>query len=307
MNGQQRSPLRGSCLCGRITYAIHERLETISHCHCPTCRKAHAAAFASATAVKAESLEFTTGKSLLRYYESSPGKRRYFCPNCGSHIYASTSGGDRYQVYVGTLDSEPGPCLSHHLFTQHRVSWYNGQDAIPEYEADVEEIFEEEQEAAENHNLSKQILAALNAALKRGTTTSLLLLEIDHFILYGDKYGEGNVEEAIVATAASITKNIREADIAALHGDFGFAVLLPYTDAAAAIMIAERIRKIIQSITTLKQQITASIGIASISPDQLHDGNPAALTGALIEHTELALKQAKKEGGNQTRHYNRLS
>ena len=306
MNASQRIPLKGGCLCGRITYAIHERLEMISHCHCPTCRKAHAAAFASAAAIKAESLEFTSGESSLQYYESSPGKRRYFCPNCGSHIYSSINGGECYLVSVGTLDSDPGPCLSHHVFTHYKVSWYNSQDTIPEYKEAPENRADNGQMSSSSLNLLGQINAALNSARKRVTTTSLLLLEIDHFRLFGDNYGEDRTEEAIVATAAAITKNIREADTAALYGDNGFAVLLPYTDAAAAIMIGERIRKIIQSIASLPQQITASIGIASVTPDVLYEGNPTVVSKALIEHAELALHQAQRSGGNQSRHFSKL-
>lgn len=306
MNGQQKTQLRGSCLCGRVTYTIHERLEMISHCHCPTCRKAHAAAFASSAAIQAESLEFTSGESQLHYYESSPGKRRYFCPNCGSHIYSSVSGSENYQISVGTLDSDPSPCLSHHIFTHYKVPWYNRQDTIPEYGEMPEETAADGQQSTSSVNLLNQINVALNAAMKRVTTTSLLLLEIDHFLLYGDNYGEERTEEAIVATAAAITKNIREADTAALYGESGFAVLLPYTDAAAAIMIGERIRKIIQSIASLPQQITASVGIASVTPDLLHEGNPAVASKALVEHAELALRQAQKGGGNQSRHFSKL-
>ena len=308
MSKKEQTPLRGSCLCGRITYAIHERLEMISHCHCPTCRKAHAAAFASSAAIKPESLEFTSGESLLHYYESSPGKRRYFCPNCGSHIYKSINEGECYLVNVGTLDSDPGPCLSNHIFTHYKVPWYNSQDTIPEYAEVAEEpAFDDQQSASNNINLLGQINAALNAARKRVTTTSLLLLEIDHFLLFSDNYGEDKTEDAIVATAAAITKNIRDADTAALYGESGFAVLLPYTDAAAAIMISERIRKIIQSISSLPQSITASIGIASVTPDLLHEGNPNFASKALVEHAELALRQAQKNGGNQSRHFSRLS
>ena len=306
MNPGQPKTMHGSCLCGRVTYAVHERLEMISHCHCQTCRKAHAAAFASAVAIAPESLEFTSGESLLTFYESSPGKRRYFCPNCGSHIYARIDSRNICLIYIGTLDSEPGPCLSRHIFTQDKASWYNSHEMIPEYDRWPEEAVVDDQETTGNHGLSTHVSTALSAALRRGTITSLLLLEIDHFMLYCERFGDECTEEAIIATTASITKNIREADTAALYGDCGFAVLLPYTDSAAALMMAERIRKIIQGIASLKENITASIGIATVAPDRLFENNPEVETGTLIEHAELALRQARNNGGNQTRHFNRL-
>lgn len=205
---EQEKVLRGSCLCGRITYAIHEDVEMVSHCHCPTCRKAHAAAFASAVTVKAEVLELTSSRALLKYFDSSAGKRLYFCPNCGSHIYARINNSDSCMVYVGTLDMELPPRPSRHVFTRHRALWYNSQDMVPEYEERPEEASVNTPEAA-GANLSAQISAALYAALRRGTMTSLLLLEIDRSTAYRGNSGEENVEDIIVAVTAAITKNIR--------------------------------------------------------------------------------------------------
>lgn len=44
--------LKGSCLCGEISYEIDSVDMPIVHCHCQTCRKAHAASFAATAGVK---------------------------------------------------------------------------------------------------------------------------------------------------------------------------------------------------------------------------------------------------------------
>ncbi|WP_442903882.1 GFA family protein, partial [Gilvimarinus sp. 1_MG-2023] len=74
--------ITGSCLCGAVTYTITGKVGDIVHCHCVTCRKAHAAAFSSVAAV-ADADFVVSGRESLTAYESSPGKQRYFCSRCG--------------------------------------------------------------------------------------------------------------------------------------------------------------------------------------------------------------------------------
>ena len=77
--------ISGSCLCGKVKYEIAGKVGDIVHCHCQTCRKAHSAAFSSVAAVNDHDFHLT-GQTHLNSYESSPGKKRYFCSQCGSQI-----------------------------------------------------------------------------------------------------------------------------------------------------------------------------------------------------------------------------
>lgn len=117
--------IKGSCLCAQVTYTIDGRLGPITHCHCRTCRKAHAAAFSSVAAVKADDFNITTGKELLKAFESSPGKQRYFCSNCGSHIYAHRRGQAHYVLRLGTLDEDPGVRPKEHIWLSEKAPWYD--------------------------------------------------------------------------------------------------------------------------------------------------------------------------------------
>ena len=81
--------LKGSCLCGGITYEIRAPLTEVINCHCPMCRKAHGAAFRTRTPVKAADFIFLSGEDLLTFYECSPGERRSFCKVCGANPPAS--------------------------------------------------------------------------------------------------------------------------------------------------------------------------------------------------------------------------
>ncbi|WP_257281570.1 MULTISPECIES: GFA family protein [unclassified Endozoicomonas] len=78
----------GQCLCGQVSYRVKSEFVEIECCHCLTCRKAHSSAFAMGVTIDSADFELQTGQELLKEYESSTGKKRVFCGQCGSHLYA---------------------------------------------------------------------------------------------------------------------------------------------------------------------------------------------------------------------------
>lgn len=128
--------MRGSCLCGSIEYEIDMLDMPIAHCHCRTCRKAHAAAFASTAGVKRECFRWIRGQEKLSSYESSPGKLRHFCSVCGSHLVAERPAQPHVIVRVATLDDDPGVKPQGHIWTSHDASWlaYEDMQSFSEWE-----------------------------------------------------------------------------------------------------------------------------------------------------------------------------
>ena len=78
--------LRGSCLCGKVSYAIHGSPEIMYYCHCGMCRKASGSSFATNMLVREVDFVITAGGSLIKAFQSSAGERRHFCSECGSPI-----------------------------------------------------------------------------------------------------------------------------------------------------------------------------------------------------------------------------
>ena len=128
--------IKGSCMCGGVTYAINGEVGDITHCHCTTCRKAHGSAFSSVAAVQIEDFEFISGKDLIKCYQSSPDKVRCFCSNCGSHIYAHREGQNHYILRLGTLDDDPGVRPVNHIWVSLKAPWYNLENdcTLPKYD-----------------------------------------------------------------------------------------------------------------------------------------------------------------------------
>lgn len=126
------SDTQGSCLCGAVTYHITGPIGDITHCHCTTCRKAHASAFSSVASVADSDFKITAANP-LGHYESSPGKTRYFCRTCASQIYAKRAGSTHVILRLGTLDSDISALEKNHIWTSQQAQWYRLGDTLPAF------------------------------------------------------------------------------------------------------------------------------------------------------------------------------
>lgn len=115
--------MNGSCLCGAVRYEVTRLAGPIGHCHCDTCRKAHAAAFASTARVDRRDFRWLSGQDELASFASSPGKLRHFCRHCGSHLVAEWVGEPQIILRVATLDDDPGARPVAHVWLSQAVPW----------------------------------------------------------------------------------------------------------------------------------------------------------------------------------------
>jgi hypothetical protein len=124
----------GSCLCGGIRYEITGELGDFGYCHCTSCRKASGSAHGANTPVDRARFHLRSGASLLKEYESSPGKLRVFCSHCGSPIYAyRTASADVLRVRLGSLDT---PFTKHpraHSWVSDKAAWEPIEGSIPQF------------------------------------------------------------------------------------------------------------------------------------------------------------------------------
>ena len=125
--------MRGSCLCGQVEYEVAQLASPIRHCSCRTCRKAHAAAFNTSASVKREHFKWLKGEQVLKAFESSPGKQRFFCSNCGSQVIAHRSGSELFVLRVATLDDDPGQTPQSHIWASHEPPWLAYGSQVPAY------------------------------------------------------------------------------------------------------------------------------------------------------------------------------
>ncbi|MCG8588044.1 MAG: GFA family protein [Proteobacteria bacterium] len=124
--------LEGGCLCGDVRYEAGALTGPIGHCHCPTCRKAHGSAFSTVGRTSREGFRWVRGQEHVRAFESSPGKFRHFCCNCGSHMMAEWDGEPEVILRLGTLDTDPGARPAAHVWTDLKADWYEIDAKLPQ-------------------------------------------------------------------------------------------------------------------------------------------------------------------------------
>ncbi|WP_422003350.1 GFA family protein [Reyranella sp.] len=124
--------LAGTCLCGAVAYEADAAVERIVHCHCRTCRKTHGSAFSSVTAVPRSSFRWTRGEDRLAAVESSPGKFRRFCRDCGSHVMAERTNQPVLLLRLGCLDTPVTGVPQLHIWRSDGATWFDPGEILPE-------------------------------------------------------------------------------------------------------------------------------------------------------------------------------
>lgn len=131
----------------------------------------------------------------------------------------------------------------------------------------------------------------MNQAKRYGTPLSVLLLDVDSFKAYNDTFGHPAGDEILRRLSQIIRSQGRDTDFFARYGGEEFIVILPLTDAAGAMVLAERLRVAVEQTSWPERPVTVSLGAATLLPT-MPDG------GALVAAADQALYAAKTAGRN---------
>jgi len=152
-------------------------------------------------------------------------------------------------------------------------------------------------------SLDGQLLSEWGRSIRESIPLSLLMIDVDKFKVYNDTYGhlQGDMVLKMIAETIIVTLQ-RAGDFAARFGGEEFCVLLPGADIDGAMLVAEQIRKAIQSLEICCEdgtagKVTISVGVYSLIPE-VTDTIPD-----LIARADNALYAAKEAGRNCVRKY----
>jgi len=129
-----------------------------------------------------------------------------------------------------------------------------------------------------------------------GSRLALIMIDIDHFKPFNEKYGQQKGDELLKHVTEILKAQVRGVDIVSRYGGEEFAILLPNTGPSAAEEVTERIRVAVETsdfATTSGTEIcTISVGIATYPADAEDDLQ-------LIDRADAALLLAKEAGRNR--------
>ncbi len=129
---------------------------------------------------------------------------------------------------------------------------------------------------------------------------SFVMMDIDSFKSFNDTYGHQVGDDILRETADCIRKSLRNFDVPARYGGEEFIVVLPETDVTSATVLAERLRRAVESHfaeNSAQRQVTISVGVSSLSKNLQNRQQ-------VIRAADQALYAAKKRGKNCVVVYN---
>jgi len=134
-----------------------------------------------------------------------------------------------------------------------------------------------------------------------GGEISVMMIDVDHFKAYNDRYGHLDGDTCLRDIAAALKRRLRRPEyLIARFGGEEFIVVLSNTPLKTAVGAAERVRKGVEALNRLHSAssthaiVTVSIGVACLRPNAPH-----ASSAQLIAAADEALYQAKQGGRNR--------
>jgi diguanylate cyclase (GGDEF)-like protein len=134
-------------------------------------------------------------------------------------------------------------------------------------------------------------------SIRQRVSFSLLMLDIDHFKDYNDKFGHTAGDIVLKSLSSGITDFLKGlGPIVSRFGGEEFCVILPRTDKKKAASLAEELRVLIEkkkiNLRGWETSITVSIGVAAFPGDTSEESD-------LILKSDRAMYEAKQKGRNQ--------
>jgi diguanylate cyclase (GGDEF)-like protein len=146
--------------------------------------------------------------------------------------------------------------------------------------------------------LDRRLADEVKRAQRTGGQVAVIILDLDLFKSVNDRYGHLEGDRLLQAVARMISASVRDIDVVTRFGGEEFAVILPGATEADSLIVAERIRRAVETMDYTSAAhgsipITISGGIAALI-DTIH--TPAQLIGV----ADRRLLEAKRTGRNKT-------
>jgi diguanylate cyclase (GGDEF)-like protein len=151
---------------------------------------------------------------------------------------------------------------------------------------------------ANRRGFDREIQHAWQKAGESGKELALMMIDIDHFKLFNDRYGHVRGDACLRAVGETLSLvTLEEAVLVARYGGEEFALLLPGLDLARAAALADEARRAIEDLLIVHADaasgfVTISVGVDAVVPAK---DQPAA---DLVEAADRALYAAKRRGRN---------
>lgn len=147
-----------------------------------------------------------------------------------------------------------------------------------------------------NRRKMDEVLESEFSKAKRyGNSLSVMIMDLDHFKRINDTYGHKTGDIVLSKVGRLLKDNIRNIDIATRYGGEEFVLVLPQVDFNNAVVVAKKIKKLVQGIKLAEtdNEISVSIGIASLPDESIQTEED------MLKMADDFLYEAKNTGRNR--------
>lgn len=182
----------------------------------------------------------------------------------------------------------------------------NARDALQELNATLEKLAQQDglTGLANRRKFDEVLDASMQQARSSASPLAIILIDVDYFKKFNDLYGHVAGDECL-RQVGKVIKDCekRSCDLAARYGGEEFVVLLPDTDLAGALVVAEAIRKAIRALKIEHVGNTAGVVTISAGVDVLTSLTHQISAEMLVNAADKALYEAKASGRDQIHFY----
>jgi diguanylate cyclase (GGDEF)-like protein len=147
---------------------------------------------------------------------------------------------------------------------------------------------------ANRRELEDRFVAELERSTRTARPLSVLVLDLDWFKEYNDRFGHNAGDRALVMLADALKRATRTSDVVARLGGEEFGVLAPETDETEGFLLAERLRAEVRAAFAREtEKMTISCGVASFPVHGI-------TSGELLHAADRALYEAKESGRDRS-------
>jgi diguanylate cyclase (GGDEF)-like protein len=150
-------------------------------------------------------------------------------------------------------------------------------------------------------NNKRYLLEFLDRELSRSARyrrpLALIMFDIDHFKAINDEFGHLGGDFTLRELAACVKGSVRKEELFARYGGEEFIIVLPETDGAGALTVAERVRFLVEKHSFQYEgktiRVTVSVGVSTTT------GETSLTPAELIRQADDKMYQAKNDGRNR--------
>ena len=151
---------------------------------------------------------------------------------------------------------------------------------------------------ANRRSFDEGMLAAIAQADSEKSPFCVLMCDVDHFKKFNDTWGHATGDQVLRLVAHCVKSNVKGRDLAARYGGEELVVVLPATHLADAMIVAEQIRKTVESRKIVKRASGESLGSITLSIGVAQYGSGES-GGDLVGRADACLYAAKRTGRNR--------